>query len=139
MYVCTWVDKGVSFHCNTWKGIIKPNTQSEHKLNFLIESDNKDSPDQGELNLKASMIPNMNLINSYDNFTLREKVFEYCTSGKMILFAKFAMVNKTDDKLYYGIKDKFELGINPHSNSLFDMGDKKELHFRSNGYGIVYH
>jgi hypothetical protein len=139
------------YQCNTWSAILGPNNTSDHNMKFILDRSNeaggerKESKEQekrgketiimDEYTLKASVRPNNKLINKYANFFIREKVYENYQSTKIAIFAQYAIVNKTDFAIDYGIKDKFSINMKPHTNCLCDLEKNKTLNFRTEGYG----
>lgn len=130
-------DANTQYVCDTWAATLKINETSEDRLKFLINTQSKQSPNQGELQLEATIRPNLNLTNPYYNFALREKVFENCASKKIVIYGKYAIVNRTDRDIMFSHKSKHEQEIKAHNSCLCDLGDKSELQFKVKGYSNV--
>ena len=124
------------YGCDNWIPELKSNQASEHTLNFKIYGEEESKNEYlSKLDLKASVRVNCNLINKYGNFELRTKVFENCTSKKIILFPRYAVVNKTDVKIFFGLKGKFDYSLKEHTSGLFDLGDSTKLSFSAKHFG----
>eukprot|EP00831_Metopus_contortus_P008780 TRINITY_DN13378_c0_g1_i2.p2 TRINITY_DN13378_c0_g1~~TRINITY_DN13378_c0_g1_i2.p2 ORF type:complete len:237 (-),score=52.03 TRINITY_DN13378_c0_g1_i2:105-815(-) len=78
--------------------------------------------------------PYSQLSNSYENFELREKVFEHSLSKKLILFAKQVVVNRTE----FEIKlkgDKIPVHkLKPYSSCLFGIPQGVKIAFSTKGF-----
>lgn len=132
--------------CNTWAAVLGANNTSDHDMQFELrrgenerveekKGEGKETVIVDKFALKGLVRPHNRLINKYSNFTLREKVYENYQSSKIALFAQYAVVNKTDFPIDYGVKDKFSVNMKPHTNCLCDLGTHKSLNFRTEGYG----
>ena len=126
------------YECDTWSSILKPNEPSEHKLKFnYCEESKEETKKRSALELKATVRPNSKLINKYGSFELRDKVFEYCTSKKIVLFARYAIVNKTDSSIYIGSKGKTDFVLKKHTSEFIDLRDNTKLSFSVKGFGTL--
>jgi len=121
--------------CNSWKEALSPNSSSEHHLKFKLERKANTKGEQEELMLKASVRPGSNLINKYDNFLLRDKVYETCCRKKIAIYSRHAIVNKTELPIKFAADSLDPITLPAHSSCLFDLGENKSLNFKTKGSG----
>jgi len=131
------VNDNTHYYCESWSAMLKTNEVSEHKLNFSINTRDRGGSNQDKLELYGSIRPNLNLSNNYCNFALREKVYESCSSNKIVIYGKYAIVNKTDEDIIFSSKNRHEQMIGAHNSCLFSLFEKNELKFKVKGYGKV--
>ena len=140
------------YQCNTWSAILGSNNTSDYNMKFILNQsneeggreDSKEHEKKGketiimdEYTLKLSVRSNNKLINKYANFYIREKAYENYQSKKIVVFAQYAIVNKTDFAIDYGVKNKFSFNMKPHTNCFYDLEKNKTLNFRTDGYGNI--
>jgi len=129
------------FYCDAWSVQLRPNETAEHQINFLLHDPNKDEKlkkhEQTDLQLKAMIRPNNNLANKYDNFILREKVYENSYSKKIVLFARNAIVNKTAFKISFKSKERPEVLLSRNSNCICNIPQNEKLQFMVKDFGIL--
>ena len=132
------------FLCDAWSTMLNPHESVEQQLHFVLRSKKEEEEKkaarpgkgrgQNDLQAKASIRPNNNLWNDYDNFNLREKVYENCYSKKIVVFVRHAIVNKTDVPITFGLKGKFGILLEPHSCCLFNIAAGTKLAFKACGF-----
>ncbi len=136
------------FYCDSWDAMLEPNESSEEQLRFSLINHSAGevrevakplgklkTSQQTELQAKASVRPNNGLCNEYDNFELREKLYEHCYSKKLVLFAPHAIVNKTNVPLKFGASHNLAIQLDPHSSCLFNVATGTKLSFKAPGFG----
>ena len=125
------------FICDAWDSDLPPSESFERQLHFLIHSKDKiESERQKDLQAKVAIRPNNDLCNDYDNFKLREKVFEHAYSKKLVISVRHAILNKTDIPLEFGVEGEFIIPLDAHSSCLFNIPAGTKLSFRARGFGI---
>ncbi len=132
------VSEHTFFLCDAWTTMLNPHESTEQQLHFLLrttEKSEKEKWKQQDLQAKASIQQNSNLWNDYDNFNLREKLYENCYSKKIVVFVRRAIVNRTDIPLMIGSKDKAPTQLDPHSSCMFNIVAGSKMAFKAPGFG----
>ena len=132
------ISKTLIYCCDTLQKMSNPDGAVEEQLTFtLFEKGKKVGREKktvDELLIQGNCRPYSQLSNSYENFELREKLFEHSLSKKLILFAKQVIVNKTE----FEIKlkgDKIPVyTLKPYSSFLFGIPQGVKIAFSTKGF-----
>jgi hypothetical protein len=135
------MDENKHFICKTWAKLIKPDTQLDEPMDFVLCDSHGRKVEtkglQGALQLQVSVRPDVYLRNTYDNFELRDKVMERCYAKRIVLYARHVIVNRTHLPVQLGEEKKALRYLKPHSSCLFSLNPGTKLCFKTKGFSTA--